>query len=108
MKVCRPQLHRDKQTKKKLERESFRLVRPLWLGERFVISTSWNFIKQFVLVFLFNLIYRYFVSYIIQFQFYESLCLTAEQYNPNDATKPLYKCDFDGSKPAGEKLMYVI
>ncbi|KAK4008639.1 hypothetical protein OUZ56_013772 [Daphnia magna] len=47
---------------------------------------------------------RYFVSYIVQFQFYESLCKEAGQYDPNNPELPLYKCDFDGSKPAGAKL----
>ncbi|CAK8671725.1 unnamed protein product [Clavelina lepadiformis] len=41
---------------------------------------------------------RYFVSYIVQFQFYEALCKEAGQ------TQPLYKCDFNGTTAAGEKL----
>jgi len=41
---------------------------------------------------------RYFVSYIVQFQFYETMC-TASGH-----TGPLYKCDFDGSTEAGAKL----
>lgn len=47
---------------------------------------------------------RYFVSYIVQFQFYESLCEEAGQFDPTNPELPLYKCDFDGSKPAGAKL----
>ncbi len=42
--------------------------------------------------------FRYFVSYIIQFQFYESLC------RESGHTGELYKCDFNGSTAAGEKL----
>lgn len=51
--------------------------------------------------------FRYFVSYIVQFQFYEALCIEAGQYDPaNPNGAPLYKCDFNGSKDAGAKLMY--
>lgn len=49
---------------------------------------------------------RYFVSYIVQFQFYESLCKEAGQFDPANPELPLYKCDFDGSKEAGAKLKY--
>jgi len=41
---------------------------------------------------------RYFVSYIIQFQFYESMC------NESGHEGDLYKCDFNGSTEAGKKL----
>jgi len=51
---------------------------------------------------------RYFVSFIVQFQFYEKMCLEAGQYDPNDENKPLYKCDFFESKAAGEKLMSLL
>lgn len=45
---------------------------------------------------------RYFISNILQFQFYKSLC----EYSGNKY--PLYNCDFYGSKKAGEKLKYLI
>jgi hypothetical protein len=49
--------------------------------------------------------YRYFVSHILQFQFYESMCIAAGEFDPNSNTsKPLYQCDFAGSKAAGKLL----
>ncbi|KAK7790888.1 hypothetical protein R5R35_006654 [Gryllus longicercus] len=47
---------------------------------------------------------RYFVSYVIQFQFHRALCLEAGQFDPNDPMKPLYACDIYGSTAAGNKL----
>ncbi|XP_064643851.1 angiotensin-converting enzyme-like isoform X1 [Lineus longissimus] len=41
---------------------------------------------------------RYFVSYVIQFQFHKALCAAANQ------TGPLHKCDIYRSKAAGDKL----
>ncbi|XP_066299935.1 angiotensin-converting enzyme-like [Branchiostoma lanceolatum] len=41
---------------------------------------------------------RYFVSFIIQFQFYEAMC------DASDHTGPLYKCDFYRSPQAGQLL----
>nr|CAB3219680.1 angiotensin-converting enzyme-like [Phallusia mammillata] len=41
---------------------------------------------------------RYFVSFVIQFQFYEAMCLEAGHQGE------LYKCDFYNSKEAGAKL----
>lgn len=52
---------------------------------------------------------RYFVSFIVQFQFYEKMCIAAGQYDPADVnSQPLYKCDFYKSAEAGkvmEKMM---
>ncbi|KAI9554639.1 hypothetical protein GHT06_019912 [Daphnia sinensis] len=47
---------------------------------------------------------RYFVSFVIQFQFYKSMCITAGQYDPNNPALPLHECDFYRSKEAGAKL----
>ncbi|KAK7082147.1 hypothetical protein SK128_006172, partial [Halocaridina rubra] len=47
---------------------------------------------------------KYFVSYIFQFQFHKALCLKAGEYNPNDPTKPLHKCDIYQSTEAGNAL----
>ncbi|XP_054261110.1 angiotensin-converting enzyme-like isoform X2 [Macrosteles quadrilineatus] len=45
---------------------------------------------------------RYFVSFVIQFQFHEALCIKAGQYDPNNpSTKPLHHCDIYQSKEAG-------
>lgn len=41
---------------------------------------------------------RYFVSFVLQFQFHKSLCAAANHEGP------LYKCSIHGSKEAGEKL----
>jgi peptidyl-dipeptidase A len=46
--------------------------------------------------------YRYFVSYVIQFQFHKALCNIAQP------GVPLYKCDIDGNKIAGQKLADVL
>ncbi len=42
---------------------------------------------------------RYFLSHILQFQFYKSLCDAAGYKGP------LYECSFYGNKAAGEKLL---
>ncbi|XP_043189736.1 angiotensin-converting enzyme-like isoform X1 [Amphibalanus amphitrite] len=47
---------------------------------------------------------RYFVSFIIQFQFHKALCITANQYDPNDRARPLHQCDIYNNKEAGKKL----
>lgn len=47
---------------------------------------------------------RYFVSFVIQFQFHKGLCEAAGEYVPNDPTKPLHRCDIYQNKKAG-KLM---
>ena len=50
---------------------------------------------------------RYFVSYILQFQFYREMCLEAKQYIPDSTEKPLHRCDFsegDFKDAAGKKL----
>ncbi|XP_012276299.1 angiotensin-converting enzyme [Orussus abietinus] len=45
---------------------------------------------------------RYYVSFIVQFQFHKALCEKAGQYNPQDPNaKPLYQCDIYQSKEAG-------
>ena len=45
---------------------------------------------------------RYFVSYVIQFQFHRSLCIEAGEYDPkNPKSKPLHECDITGSTKAG-------
>lgn len=46
----------------------------------------------------------YFVSHILQFQFYRSLCIAAKQYDPVTKSPPLHKCDFYQSEEAGKLL----
>ena len=41
---------------------------------------------------------RYFLAYVLDFQFYRAMCREAGH------TGPLYRCSFFGSKAAGEKL----
>ena len=45
---------------------------------------------------------RYFVSFVMQFQFYRELCIDSGQYDPNNQmiSKPLYECDFSIGKSA--------
>ena len=48
---------------------------------------------------------RYFVSYVVQFQMYEALCLESGQYDPQDPSKPLYLCDFSlGAAETGQLI----
>ncbi|OWF35878.1 angiotensin-converting enzyme-like isoform X2 [Mizuhopecten yessoensis] len=42
---------------------------------------------------------RYFISFVVQFQFYESMCKAA-----GHGHKPLHQCDFYRNKDAGQKL----
>lgn len=44
--------------------------------------------------------FRYFVSYVIQFQFHKALCDAAGHQGP------LHTCDIDKSSSAGQKLGY--
>ncbi|KAF7991815.1 hypothetical protein HCN44_010616 [Aphidius gifuensis] len=46
---------------------------------------------------------RYFVSFVVQFQFHKALCIEAEQYDPeNPLSKPLSQCNIYGNKKAGK------
>ncbi|XP_071521484.1 angiotensin-converting enzyme-like [Panulirus ornatus] len=47
---------------------------------------------------------RYFVSFVIQFQFHKALCMKAGEYDPQDPAKPLHKCDIYHSVVAGNAL----
>lgn len=47
---------------------------------------------------------RYFVSFVIQFQFHKALCEIAGQYDPSDPNKPLHRCDIYNNKSAGRRL----
>ncbi|CAF4813116.1 unnamed protein product [Pieris macdunnoughi] len=47
---------------------------------------------------------RYYISYIIQFQFHRSLCQLAGQYSPGDSSKLLSNCDIYKSTAAGNAL----
>lgn len=50
----------------------------------------------------------YFLSNILQYQFYEAMCIAAEKYDPKpgSTSRPLYECDFDGNTKAGTLLGY--
>lgn len=47
---------------------------------------------------------RYFVSFVIQFQFHKAACQLAGQYVPGDAEKTLNNCDIYQSVEAGNKI----
>ncbi|XP_058056752.1 angiotensin-converting enzyme [Anopheles bellator] len=47
---------------------------------------------------------KYFFSNVLQFQIYRSLCTAAGQYDPQDPTKPLHKCDIYRQPAAGNIL----
>ena len=48
---------------------------------------------------------RYFVSFVIQFQFHRTLCIEAGEYDPNNPeSKPLHECDITDSQRAGNLL----
>ncbi|XP_053674124.1 angiotensin-converting enzyme-like [Anopheles nili] len=46
----------------------------------------------------------YFIAHILDLQLHKALCAAAKQYDPKDPTKPLHKCDIDGSRAAGDLL----
>ena len=46
----------------------------------------------------------YFFAHIMEFQLHRSLCKAARQYDPNDPSKPLYKCHIGGLLEAGKRL----
>ncbi|XP_056647591.1 angiotensin-converting enzyme-like isoform X1 [Diorhabda sublineata] len=47
---------------------------------------------------------RYFISFVIQFQFHRALCEKAGEYEPNNANKPLHECDIYQNTNAGNSL----
>ncbi|KAL1137895.1 hypothetical protein AAG570_009590, partial [Ranatra chinensis] len=48
---------------------------------------------------------RYFVSFVIQFQFHKALCEKAGEFDPNNPNhKPLHQCDIYQNKEAGNLL----
>lgn len=48
---------------------------------------------------------RYFISHVIQFQFHQTLCITAKKYDPQDPQATLLsQCDIYNSTDAGNKL----
>ncbi|XP_077996680.1 angiotensin-converting enzyme-like [Glandiceps talaboti] len=47
---------------------------------------------------------RYFISHILQFQFHESVCIAAGQFDPDDANSKLHQCDIYESEEAGKLL----
>ncbi|CAL7935105.1 unnamed protein product [Xylocopa violacea] len=48
---------------------------------------------------------RYYVSFIVQFQFHKALCIEAKQYDSqNPDSKPLHQCDIYNNKAAGNLL----
>ena len=51
---------------------------------------------------------RYFVSHILEFEFYRQMCMDSGQYKPNSKTQPLHRCDFSigkSSKLAAKKMI---
>jgi peptidyl-dipeptidase A len=46
----------------------------------------------------------YFIAHILEFQLHRALCIEAGQYDPEDETKPLFRCDIDKSEQAGKKI----
>ena len=55
-----------------------------------------------------QLLLRYFVSFVVQFQFYEALCARSGQYVEGDPAKPLYLCDFSlGGEATGQLIRWV-
>lgn len=47
---------------------------------------------------------RYFISFVVQFQFHRALCEKAGQYEPNNVNKPLHECDIYQNTKAGNAL----
>ncbi|XP_060524436.1 angiotensin-converting enzyme-like [Cylas formicarius] len=51
---------------------------------------------------------RYFISFVIQFQFHRALCEKAGEYEPNNAEKPLHECDIYENTNAGNVLKQML
>ncbi|XP_030751663.1 angiotensin-converting enzyme-like isoform X2 [Sitophilus oryzae] len=51
---------------------------------------------------------RYFISFVIQFQFHRSLCEKAGQYEHNNLEKPLHECDIYQNQAAGNVLKQML
>ncbi|CAH0553232.1 unnamed protein product [Brassicogethes aeneus] len=51
---------------------------------------------------------RYFVSTVLQFQIYRSMCRASGQYLPGDSIRPLHKCDVYNHKEAGNILKSIM
>ncbi|EGV96772.1 Angiotensin-converting enzyme [Cricetulus griseus] len=68
-------------------------------GSKFHIPANVPYIRHFTYTLYLSPLYlRYFISFIIQFQFHEALCRAAGH------TGPLHKCDIYQSKEAGKLL----
>lgn len=46
----------------------------------------------------------YFISHLLEFQLFRSMCIEAGEYHPVNSDKPLHECDFYESEEAGERL----
>lgn len=46
----------------------------------------------------------YFFAHILEFQLHRSLCLEANEYDPNNPEKPLHKCDIGGTYYLGQRI----
>ena len=46
----------------------------------------------------------YFIAHILQFQMHRAVCIASNEYDKDDKTKPLHKCDIDKSLAAGQKI----
>lgn len=51
---------------------------------------------------------RYFISFVIQYQFHRSLCEKAGLYEPNNLEKPLHECDIYENTVAGNILKQML
>ncbi|CAG4917509.1 unnamed protein product [Colias eurytheme] len=51
---------------------------------------------------------RYYISYIIQFQFHRSMCQLAGEYTPGDSSKLLSNCDVYNNTAAGNALQNML
>lgn len=47
---------------------------------------------------------RYFVAFILQFQFHKAACIKAGEYEMNNPEKTLADCDIYQSKEAGDAI----
>ncbi|EDS33281.1 angiotensin-converting-relatedenzyme [Culex quinquefasciatus] len=49
-------------------------------------------------------VWRYFFSNVLQFQIHRAMCTASRQYDPQDPSKPLHKCDIFRQPAAGNIL----
>jgi peptidyl-dipeptidase A len=54
---------------------------------------------------------RYFVAFVLEFEFYRDLCVLTGQFVPGSVDRPLHRCDYSVgplAAAAGDKMRWVV